>query len=88
MNIAENILKHNLQRVYFLSGTAMAGKTTMAQTLAKKHGLIHFNDNWHEDHFAVYQSICNEKYQPLSSPQCKNKEPTGKPILADPSKIF
>jgi len=63
MNIAENILKHNLQNVYFLTGTALAGKTTMSKILAQKHGLQHFNDNWHEDNFKVWQSICDERYQ-------------------------
>ena len=73
MNIAENILKHNLKNVYFLNGTALAGKTTMAKELSNKYGFIHFNDNWHEDRFTVYRSICNEKYQPHST---KKKETT------------
>jgi len=67
MNISENILKHNLQNVYFLTGTALAGKTTMSKALAKKHGFIHFNDNWHEDNFKEFWSICNEKHQPIST---------------------
>ena len=71
MNIAENILKHSLQNVYFLVGTACGGKTTMAREISKKHGFIHFNDNWHEENFKVWQSIINEKYQPNS---CKRKE--------------
>jgi hypothetical protein len=73
MNIAENILKHNLKNVYFLNGTALAGKTTMAMELSRKYGLYHFNDNWHEDRFNIYRSICNEKYQPQST---KKKETT------------
>lgn len=73
MNIAENILKHNLRNVYFLNGTALAGKTTMAEALSKKYGFYHFNDNWHEERFEVYRSICNEKYQPQST---KKKETT------------
>ncbi len=63
MNIAENILKHNLKNVYFLSGTACGGKTTAGKELSKKYGFIHFNDNWHEDNFKVWQSIIDEKYQ-------------------------
>ena len=66
MNIAENILKHSLQNVYFLTGTACGGKTTMAKALSKKHGFIHFSDNWHEDNFKVWQSLIDEKYQPIS----------------------
>ncbi|MCL2409669.1 MAG: hypothetical protein FWC96_08695 [Oscillospiraceae bacterium] len=67
MNIAENILKHNLRNVYFLTGTALAGKTTMATALAEKHGFIHFNEHWTAPHFKVWQSIYNERYQPIST---------------------
>lgn len=73
MNIAENILKHSLQNVYFLVGTALAGKTTMARELSNKYGFVHFNDNWHEDRFKIYRSVCNEKYQPQST---RKKETT------------
>ena len=71
MNIAENILKHSLQNVYFLIGTACGRKTTMAREISKKYGFIHFNDNWQEDNFQVWKSIINEKYQPNST---KRKE--------------
>ena len=71
MNIANNILKHSLQNVYFFVGTACGGKTTMARELSKKYGFIHFNDNWQEDNFKVWQSIIDEKYQPNST---KRKE--------------
>jgi hypothetical protein len=67
MNIAENILKHDLQNVYFLTGTALAGKTTMTKKLSEKHGVISFHDNWHEENFILYRSICNEKYQKHST---------------------
>ncbi|MCL2397710.1 MAG: AAA family ATPase [Defluviitaleaceae bacterium] len=71
MNIANNILKHSLQNVYFLVGTACGGKTTMGRALAKKHGFIYFSDNWNEDNHKVWQSIIDEKYQPNST---KRKE--------------
>ena len=74
MNIAENILRHNLRNVYFLNGTALAGKTTMAKELSEKYGFIHFNDNWHEDRFKEYRSICNEKYQPQSTKKKKTTD--------------
>ncbi|MCL2866487.1 MAG: hypothetical protein FWF47_01860 [Clostridia bacterium] len=73
MNIAENILKHNLRNVYFLVGTALAGKTTMAKAISAKYGFYHFNDNWHEDRFTVFRSICDMRYQPQST---KKKETT------------
>jgi adenylate kinase family enzyme len=67
MNIANNILKNSLKNVYFFAGTACGGKTTMARELVKKHGFIHFNDNWNEDNFKVWQSIIEPKYQPNST---------------------
>lgn len=39
----------------------------MAKELSKKYGFIHFNDNWHEDSFKVWRSICDEKYQEKST---------------------
>jgi len=67
MNIAENILKFNLQNVYFLVGTACGGKTTMAKEISKKYGFIHFNDNWNEENFKIWQSIIDKNYQPNST---------------------
>ena len=67
MNIAENILKHSLKNVFFLTGTAMAGKTTIAQELSKKYGFVHFNDNWHEDNFKIWESIIDDRYQMRAS---------------------
>ena len=65
MNIANNIIKHNLRSVYFLTGTALAGKTTMSKTLAKKHGFTWFDENYNGEPFKKWESICDEKYQPL-----------------------
>lgn len=67
MNISENILKHSLKNVYFLTGTACGGKTTMAKMLCQKYGFTNFNDNWHEENFSVWQSIIDERYQPKAA---------------------
>jgi len=45
----------------------MAGKTTVAQELSKKYGFIHFNDNWHEDNFKIWESIIDDRYQVRAS---------------------
>jgi cytidylate kinase len=71
MNIAENILKHSLKNVYFLVGTPCGGKTTMARELSKKYGFIHFNDNWHEENFKIWQSIIDEKHQKCAAKRQK-----------------
>ena len=67
MYIANNILKHSLQNVFFMVGTACGGKTTMASALSKKYGFTHFNDNWHEENALVWESLIDEKYQPDSA---------------------
>ena len=50
-------MKHSLQNVYFLTGTPLAGKTTMAKELARKYGFVPFHDNHNEPHFKVWESI-------------------------------
>ena len=67
MNIANNILKHSLQNVYFLTGTALAGKTTMAKALAEKHGFLWYDENYTGEPFKKWETICDEKYQPLKA---------------------
>jgi len=71
MNVANNILKYNLQNVFFLVGTACGGKTTMANVLSEKYGFLHFNDNWNEENCKTWTTIIDERYQPDST---KRKE--------------
>jgi len=66
MNIANNILKHSLQNVYFFVGTACGGKTTMGKELSKKYGFTYFSDNWNEPNWKEWESIIDEKYQPYT----------------------
>ena len=47
INISDTIIKHYLKDVYFLTGTAYAGKSTMAAMLAERYGLIHCGENYH-----------------------------------------
>jgi adenylate kinase family enzyme len=65
MHIANNIIKYSLQNVYFLTGTALAGKTTMSKAIAKKHGFVWFDENYNGKPFKTWESICEESYQPL-----------------------
>jgi len=74
MNIAKNILKHNLKNVYFLAGTPLAGKTTMARVLAEKHDLIYFSEDWYTDSFKLFRSLCDERYQPYSAKKEKTTD--------------
>ena len=47
MKINDNIIKHYLKNVLFITGTAYAGKSTMVSLLAEKYGLIHCGENYH-----------------------------------------
>lgn len=77
MNIANNILKQSLQNVYFLTGTMLAGKTTMSKALAEKHGFIWFDYNHNGEPFKKWVSICDEKYQPLKIERDKRYKEQG-----------
>lgn len=47
MFIENNILKHYLRNVYFITGTAYAGKSTMVKMLSEKYDLICCGENYH-----------------------------------------
>ena len=47
MNISDNILKKLFENVYFLNGTACAGKSTMVKLLAEKYDGICCGENYH-----------------------------------------
>lgn len=54
MNIENNILRHYLKNVYFISGNACGGKTTMSRLLAQKHGLLLYDmDAVYDSHRAI-----------------------------------
>ena len=74
MNISENILKHNLRNVYFLTGSPCGGKTTMCRALNEKYGFAFFNSNHREPGFASWSEICQSDYQPVSSAQTTDWE--------------
>ena len=48
MKIQNNILKSMFRNVYFLNGTACAGKSTMVRLLAEKHNGICCGENYHD----------------------------------------
>jgi dephospho-CoA kinase len=47
MKIKNNILKHYLKNVYFITGTAYAGKSTMVKMLAERYDLTECGENYH-----------------------------------------
>lgn len=61
MLIENNILKYYLRNVYFINGTAYAGKSTAVHMLAERFGLVECGENYH---MAVTEKIADEKIQP------------------------
>lgn len=68
MFIADNIIKYHLQDVYFVSGSACGGKTTVTDYLARKYNMILYN--W-DEHYPAYRDIADPNYQPA---MCQQKE--------------
>lgn len=64
IGIASNIIKHYLKDVYFINGTAYAGKSTMVHMLAEKYGMIECGENYH---MAVSRQVSTLQMQPASS---------------------
>ncbi len=48
IEIQSNVLRHVLQKVYFINGTAYAGKSTLVKRLAQKHEGICCGENYHD----------------------------------------
>ena len=47
MKISNNVLKHYLKNVYFITGTAYAGKSTAVRMLSERYGLYPCGENYH-----------------------------------------
>ncbi len=47
MKIENNILKHYLKNVYFITGTAYAGKSTTVKMLADRYDMFFCGENYH-----------------------------------------
>ena len=47
MKIENNILKHYLKNIYFITGTAYAGKSTTVKMLADRYDMVFCGENYH-----------------------------------------
>ena len=61
MKIENNILKHYLKNVYFITGTAYAGKSTMVKMLADRYNMIFCGENYHS---SVSDIVASPEIQP------------------------
>lgn len=67
MKIENNILKHDLKNVYFITGTAYAGKSTTVKMLAERYGMVCCGENYHME-------AANEVATPKTHPDiCYNR---------------
>lgn len=61
MEIKNNILKYYLRNVYFITGTAYAGKSTMVKMLAEKYDMVFCGENYHIE---VSDAVATPELQP------------------------
>ena len=61
MKIENNILKHYLKNVYFITGTAYAGKSTTVKMLAERYDMIFCGENYHSN---VSDVVATPELQP------------------------
>lgn len=61
MKIENNILKHYLRNVYFITGTAYAGKSTTVKMLSEQYDMVFCGENYHS---AVSDLIATDEAQP------------------------
>lgn len=61
MKIENNIIKHYLRNVYFITGTAYAGKSTTVKMLAGRYGMVFCGENYH---IAVSDVVATPDVQP------------------------
>ena len=61
LKIENSILKHYLKNVYFITGTAYAGKSTAVKMLAEKYNMICCGENYH---MAVSEAVATPQTHP------------------------
>lgn len=61
MKIANNIIKHHLSHVYWVVGTACAGKTTLCKYLSEKYHMYYYDS---DTKFGEHLLMSNAKDQP------------------------
>lgn len=61
IEIESNILRYYLRNVYFINGTAYAGKSTMVAMLTEKYHMVHCGKNYHDKNS---DKFITPEYQP------------------------
>ena len=61
MNIQDNVIKEYLKNVFFVTGTACGGKSTLSRILAERHNLLLFDI---DQQFDRHQQLSDPAHQP------------------------
>jgi dephospho-CoA kinase len=61
LKIENNVIKHYLKNVYFITGTAYAGKSTAVKMLAERYGMLCCGENYH---MAISESVATPETHP------------------------
>ncbi|WP_312103079.1 hypothetical protein [Lachnoclostridium sp.] len=60
LQLESNVIRHLLKNMYFINGTAYAGKSTMVRLLSEKYDGIQCGENYHDE----LMSAIDTKHQP------------------------
>ena len=61
MDLPDNIIRHFMQNVYFVSGSACGGKSVISKYLSQKHKIALYD--W-DDKFSQHKEMSDPHYQP------------------------
>ena len=61
MKIENNVLKHYLKNIYFITGTAYAGKSTTVKMIAERYDMVCCGENYH---MAVSEIVATPETHP------------------------
>ncbi len=71
MNLPDNIIRHFLRNVYFVSGSACGGKSTISEYLSKEYDIALYNC---DERFPKHKEISDPFYQPAMNKEYKTWE--------------
>lgn len=61
MQVADNVLARHLEQVFWVSGTACSGKTTVGRVLAERYGLQFYNA---DENYGAHRELASPEFQP------------------------
>ena len=71
MDYLDNYTKEDFKNVYFITGTATGGKTTISKALAQQYNLVRYDV---DEEFDRHKILSNEKDQPNMNKRFENAD--------------